>query len=118
MSSSPIASLKYLYALSSRHFAKAGLDASIGASFVMRVMTSWRSCSVKSSSSVVCFMSAPFGVGDVGVAIVSRERAGTTIKERTMSPNLEDFKPNQPPTPAHQALAAINSDTEQGAAHA
>jgi DNA-binding transcriptional regulator YdaS (Cro superfamily) len=33
-------------------------------------------------------------------------------------PELADYKPNQAPTPAHQALAAINSDTEQGAAHA
>lgn len=37
---------------------------------------------------------------------------------RAIWPELADSKPNQPPTPAHQAQAAINSETEQGAAHA
>ena len=33
-------------------------------------------------------------------------------------PELAETKPKQPPTPAHKTLAAINSDIEQGAAHA
>lgn len=37
---------------------------------------------------------------------------------REIWPELSEAKPNQPPTPAHQAVEAINSETEQGAAHA
>lgn len=55
---------------------------------------------------------------------IERESGGAVTRMalrpdwREIWPELSEAKPNQPPTPAHQALVAINSETEQGAAHA
>lgn len=55
---------------------------------------------------------------------IERESGGAVTRMalrpdwREIWPELADTKPNQPPAPAHQARAAINSDDAQEAAHA